>query len=151
MAKVQIKDHGYNALMKRMADAARTRGVVTVGIHEAEGSEPEGDSGATVGEVAAIHEMHGRSFVRAYTDSAEPELKDGLREVGRALMSGSAPSVEQGLEKFGLTAAAGMRDFVASGGVDEADSPETIERKGSATPLIETGNLVSKITHKVNK
>ena len=148
---VRVKDHGYDALMKRMAAATRKRGVVTVGIHEAEAAEPEGDSGATVGEVAAIQEMHGRSFVRASVDQNEGELQAGLRVVGRAVVSGSVASVDDGLERLGARAAAGMRDFVNSGEVSPADKPETIAKKGSSTPLVDSGNLVSKIAHKVAK
>ncbi len=147
-SKVTVKDHGYNALIQRLRAATAK---VTVGIHEADGSEPEGDGGATVAEVAAIQEMHGRSFVRPYVDQNEAALQSGLREAGQALVRGEVQSIDRALNTFGAKAAAGMRDFVTAGSVPKADKPETVARKGSSTPLVESGNLVSKITHKVSK
>lgn len=152
-SKVTVKDHGYNALMKRMRDAA---GKVTVGIHEEEGAEPEGDSGATVAEVAAIHELglggqEQRSFVRAYVDANEAQLNDDLRKIGQAVAGGQLASLEQGLERFGLKMVGGMRAFISDGSVQPEDKPATVERKGSSTPMLDDGILRSKITHKVEK
>lgn len=182
--KVRIRDidRGYAALLKRLGVrpkkghrgnskgavkrlAARAAGHsakpraantlrVTVGIHEEEGSEPEGDSGATVAEVAAIQELglagEQRSFVRAYFDQNEARAAGEIRTIGRALVTGKLSSLKQGAESFGAKAASGMREFIESGNLP-ADQPETVEHKGSSTPLIETGNLVSKITSKVSK
>lgn len=150
--KVTVKDRGYDALMKRLVAAAHKPAVVTVGIHEEEGSGPEGDSGATVAEVAAYAELglgqQQRSFVRSYVDRNEAELQDGMRKVGQALVTGEVASLDQALGSFGQKAAAGMRAQITDGD-EPTDKPETVERKGSSTPLVETGNLVSKITSKV--
>lgn len=153
-SSVRVKDHGYDALMKRMRDA--TKGAkVTVGIHEEEGVAPEGDSGATVAEVAAMHEFglgqEQRSFVRAYVDANEAQLNDDMRKIGQAVVSGQLSSTQQGLERFGLKVVGGMQTFISDGQVQPADKPATIARKGSSTPLLDDGILRSSITHKVEK
>lgn len=151
---VRERDNGAKALLKRLRAVAGKRPSVTVGIDEEEGSEPEGDSGATVAEVAAMHELglgqEQRSFVRAYVDENEAQLASDLSHVGVAFLNGKEPDIEQGLERFGAKAAAGMRGRI-TGGELPANDPETVEQKGSSTPLIDEGNLVAAITHKVQK
>lgn len=154
--RVRVKDHGYNALMARMAGAARKRGVVTVGIHEAEGSAPEGDSGLSVAEIAALHELglggqEERSFIRAYVDENEAEINEDLQKIVRGLVKGTVSTTEQGLERFGLKTVGGMQKRISDGGVHPEDKPATVARKGSSIPLLDDGILRSSITHKVEK
>lgn len=152
---VKTKNNGYDALIKRMVDAQQRR-TVTVGVHETEGSAPEGDGDITVAEVGAIHELglggqEERSFIRAYVDENEQSVNDSLRKIGQAIVKGTVPSVDIGLERFGLMAVGGMQKRISDGGVTPPDKPATIARKGSSTTLIDTGVLRSSITHKVEK
>lgn len=150
---VKVVDRGYNALLGRLVRGA---GKVTVGIHEQEGAAPEGDSGITVAEVAALHEFglggqEQRSFVRAYVDQRDAQIQGSMRQIGEGIVSGKIPSVEQGLEQLGAEAASGMQDFITSGSVQPEIKPATIARKGHATPLLNKGTLVGSITSKVTK
>jgi len=152
---VKIKDNGYDALIKRITDA-RTARKVTIGIHEEEGSELEGDGGLTVAEVGALHEFglggqEQRSFVRAFVDENEAQIGDDLRKIGDAVLAGKIESSEQGLERFGLKTAGDMQMRIRNGGVTPADKPSTIAKKGSSITLIDDGILWTKITHKVEK
>lgn len=151
-SSVRTKDHGYNALMKRIGGSPTAR--VTVGIHEAEGAAQEGDSGLSVAEVATLHELglggqEERSFVRAYVDENEETLKSDLRKIGVAVAKGTIATPEQGMERFGLKVVGGMQTRISDGGVSPENKPSTVAKKGSSTPLLDNGILRSSITHKV--
>lgn len=150
-SKVQVRDHGYNALLKRLSGGAKH---VTVGIHEAEGAQTEDEGDITVAEVAAMHELglgqEERSFVRGYVDDNEEVIAGQLKKLGEAVVKGQLPSTEQALERFGLVTVAGMQARI-SAGIEPANKPSTVAKKGSSTPLIDDGVMRSAITHKVEK
>lgn len=145
------RDRGYNALQRLVRDMARGR-AVTVGVHSGEGGAPAGNGALSVADVATIHEFGlgdnpERSFVRNFAD----EVRDEATKVEAKLVEGSIRSrrpVEDALERFGLWLTAKMQKRIR-GGIPPALDPATVERKGSSTPLIDTGQLVSSITHKV--
>jgi hypothetical protein len=145
------RDRGFNALERLTRDAARGR-AVTVGVHSGEAGEPSGESGLTVGDVATINEfglgdVPERSFVRAFADEVRDEAtKVEAKLVGAAITKRG--NVQDALEKFGLWLTAKMQKRIR-GGIAPPNDPATIARKGSSTPLINTGQLVSSITHEV--
>jgi len=144
------RDRGYRALVKRVGAAARGR-AVTVGVHSGEGGAPSSTGGGTVADIASIHEfglgVPERSFVRGWVDSNEDTANRLLREVGEAIVRGRY-NVDTGLDRAGLVMAASMQQRIR-GHIPPELSPATIARKGSSTPLIDTGQLVASITHKV--
>lgn len=140
---VSVKDRGYNALLKRMTQAAAN---VTVGIHEEEGSASEGD-GVTVAEVASFHEfglgVPQRSFIRDWFDENLEANNERLRKLAQAVATGKLASLQQALERFGLFAVGSIQQRMAQGiGEDKAD--------GTPATLVDTGQLRSSITSKVN-
>lgn len=161
-APIRDTDKGYKALMARLAKAA-SGARVTVGIHEAEGSKPaEGDSGdATLIEVAAYNEFGGpatdekplgnpprRSFIADWEDESVDEHREQLRKIGQAIVKGTIPSVEVGLDRFGLHAVGEVQQRIKAG-IEPENAESTIERKGSSTPLIASGQLWTSVTHHV--
>jgi hypothetical protein len=148
-SSVRVKDNGYNALMRRIRKGPAK---LTVGIHEAEGSQLEGEDGITVAEVAAMHELglgqEERSFIRGYVDDNEQQIADDLRKLGEAVISGKLASTEMALERFGLKTVGGIQARI-SDGIPPENKPSTVAKKGSSTPLIDDGILRSSITHKV--
>ena len=137
--------------MKRVDAAARGR-AVTVGVHSGEGGAPSATGGGTVADVASIHEfglgnVPERSFVRGWADENRQDNERTMRKIGEAVVRGDY-GVNEGLERAGLVFAASMQQRIR-GGIPPELSPATIARKGSSTPLIDTGQLVSSITHKV--
>ena len=150
-----IKDHdrGYNALKERLAKATEPiHG--TIGIHEAEGSAAEED-GTTVLDVAHFMEfgtdsIPPRSFVGDYSDENIDKNRERLRKIGKAVVKGTLPSMEIGMNRIGLLLVSEMQARIRSGIAPEL-SPATVERKGSSTPLIDTGQLWTSIRHKVTK
>lgn len=150
--KVTTRDNGANALLKRMR-ASKGPIAVTVGVHAEEGNAPHGE--ATNLDVAAFHEfgtehIPRRSFIADWADENEEKNRERLRKIGEAIVSGTVPSVEVGLERFGVLAVADVQKRIV-GGIDPPLSDVTIERKGSSTPLIDTGQLRSSVTYRVEK
>jgi len=158
--KIRDVDRGAKAMLERIAGATLTN--VTVGVHEAEGGEAHDEAdGLTILDVATMHEFGGtdedgnespprRSFIGDWADEAEQENKSDLRKISQAVIKGKVPSLEQGLERFGVLAVAKVQARIRSGIAPElADS--TKAQKGSSTPLISGGQLLGSITHVVKK
>lgn len=138
--------------------------VVTVGIHEEEGAvqhEQEDNFGegfgqssstVTVAEIGTIHEfglgVDERSFIRGWADENEAANKKRLRKIADAVVAGYISSPRMGLERFGLLAVGEIQSRIADGIAPQL-AASTVERKGSSVPLIDSGQLRSSITHRV--
>src|SRR5688572_7737129 len=141
--------------MKRLEQAGAG---VTVGVHEAEGSaSADGGDGETVLDVACINEFGGpdnnppaRSFIGAWSDENEDKNREALGKIGEALIKGTVPRLDVGLERFGLLAVADAQRRMVDG-IAPPNADSTVARKGSSTPLIAGGQLKSSITHQVVK
>lgn len=150
-AKIRDTDKGLKALMKRLGAGGAA---VTVGVHEAEGSAPEGDDGQTVLDVALFNEfgtedIPARSFIGAWSDEREGENRENLEKIGEAVLKGKLPSIRQGLERFGLVCVASIQERIVAG-IEPENAPSTVARKGSSTPLIDKGVLRGAIAHQVH-
>lgn len=154
MNRVTDRDKGAKALMKRLAQS----GEITVGIHEAEGSAAkEGDDDAgdmQLIDVAIVHEFGSedgriprRSFIRDWEDEKAEEHKGQLRQAGKAVIDGKLDA-ERALGRLGVLYQADIQKRI-SDGIDPANAQSTIDRKGSSKPLIDTGQLRTSVTHKV--
>lgn len=148
---IRDRDRGYKALMKRMHSAGASQSIATVGIHEAEGNQPEGD--VTLADIAAFAEFGTvteprRSFIVDWADENEQNHKQELRKIARAIVTGEIGSIELGLERFGLRAVGEIQKRIRDGIPPEL-AQSTIDAKGSSTPLIDQGTLWQSIRHKV--
>lgn len=148
--KVTDRDKGYRRLLKRL-DKARRGAAVTVGIHGPEGGAGH-SGGLTVAEVATFHEfgtgsIPARSFVRGWADEKETENEEVIRAVAEGIVKGTF-TTQQGLERIGTRFVASIQARIA-GGIGPALAPSTVVAKGSSVPLIDTGQLRSSITFKV--
>jgi hypothetical protein len=149
---VKVTDKGADALLKRMRTARGTH-AVTIGVHAEEGAAPHGE--ATLLDVAAFHEFGTertprRSFVADWSDENEHKNRERLEKIGVALAEGKVPSVEVGLARFGVLGVADVQKRMVSG-IAPPLADVTIERKGSSTPLIDSGQLKSAITYRIEK
>jgi hypothetical protein len=153
--RLRDTDQGLNALKTRIAGM---RGVsVSVGIHEAEGSEPaEGSEDVTLAEVAAFNEFGGpdnnppqRSFLAAWSDENLDENRELFRRSAQAVVKGKLPSMAVALERLGLRFVGEIQQRIRSG-IEPENADSTVERKGSSTPLIDSGQLWGSVTHSVN-
>jgi hypothetical protein len=149
-------DAGYKALFRRLEDAKGL--VLTVGVHGPEGAAEhaveEGEPPLTVADVATIHEYGlgnnpERSFIRAWADENKSQNEQTLLKIGQACVRGRYDATT-GLNRAGLLFVAQIQRRIRAG-IAPPLSPVTIARKGSSTPLINTGQLWTSIRHKVGK
>lgn len=142
-------DKGFNALFGRIKGAKPV--VLTVGIHDAEGSMPDGNGSATIAEVGTFHEfgigVPQRSFIRAWADENEAKNQDTLRKIGANILKTGGDPI-QGLNRAGVRFVAEIQGRMVAG-IDPENAASTIRQKGSSTPLIDTGQLKSSITYKI--
>lgn len=151
MSGVTIKDNGANALLKHLRDAAAHPRTVKVGVlADRPKNEHGGGSGAmSLIEVAAVHEfgtdtVPQRSFIRATVDEHRTEI-DALETALMAQIVRGEITEEQALNLLGAKIASWMQARIAQGIPPEL-KPETIARKGSSKPLIDTGQLRSSLS-----
>lgn len=150
--KVTVKDRdkGAKALQQRL-DFAKGR-VITIGIHGEEGAHPDGDSGLTVAEVATINEfgegdVPARPFVSSWAEANESNVKRDFSNLGKAIVKGKI-TPERGLDLLALKYSDQVKAHARSG-IAPPNAPSTIAKKGSDTTLVDTGQMVSSITGKV--
>jgi hypothetical protein len=145
--RIVDRDRGYRALLKRLR-RARKRRAITVGVH----SDTGGHGALSVVDIASIHEfglgtVPERSFLRAWFDRERIENERIMVRLAESVIAGKN-TVDVALEKMGLVFVGGLQKFVRAG-IPPALAPATVARKGSSTPLIDTGQLVSSMLHKV--
>lgn len=148
-AKIRDTDKGFQAFLERAREASKGAGV-SVGVHAAEGAEAE-EGGLTVLDVAIFNEfglgVPERSFLRAWIDENTAVNTELLRRAAVMALKGGK-TLPQALELLGMKFAGGIQSRIAQG-ISPANAPATIAKKGSSTPLIETGQLRQAITHLV--
>lgn len=154
---VQDRDKGLKTLLKALANYD-----LTVGIHEAEGSQLSEDGDATIAEIGYFHEygtttedgevhIPERSFLRDYIDENEALNNKRLTKLFQKVISSKGTfSAQTALNQFGLHAVGEIQKRISDGIEPELDD-RTIARKGSSVPLIDTGLLRSSITHQLRK
>ncbi len=135
------------AIRQRMT----TPGGVYVGIPSAAGQYEDGTPLAVIGAVHEFGRADGsipeRSFLRvplrANQETYRKIIARGLQDV----VEGNA-SLNQVFNQVGARAAGDSQEAI-SAGIPPPNAQSTIERKGSSTPLIDTGRLRQSITHVV--
>ena len=155
--RVTDRDRGYKDLRKRLFGTANPK--ISVGILEADADAPakggSKDEPLTILEVAIINEFGSedgkhppaRSFIRAWFDGARGDIQERLNKEMLGVVAGKRTK-EQALDRVGLWAVGEIQKRIAAG-IDPANADSTIARKGSSTPLIDTGQLRSSISYKV--
>lgn len=152
MGRVDIKDEdrGYRDLVKRLF-GLRTKARIDVGILEDKEHGEEG--GATLLEIGTYNEfgtatIPERSFIRAWFDEDEPHLREQLAALMASVVEGKRTK-EQVLEIMGQYCVGRIQARMAEG-VAPPNAPSTVARKGSSTPLIDTGILRASISYRVD-
>lgn len=147
-AKIDTKM--WDQLRKKLPEGAH----VQVGVIGAAGSATT-DSGITMIELAAIHEFGSpkagipeRSFIRSTFE--RPEVLEQLNVMARGyarLVVADKITWDVALGRLGAWAAAEIKGAIKKKlTTGPALAPATIVRKGSSTPLIDTGRLINAIT-----
>lgn len=160
---VRDTDHGYNALVDRLFKFAKPR--IEVGILAGAGAD-EAKTGEAVGEgltllEAAIFNEFGttdaegnihvpaRSFIRAWFDENEAALRQELTGLMRDVVAGKRTK-EQILQMLAVRCVGEIQQRIADG-LDPENRHSTVEKKGSSTPLIATGQLRAGVTSRITE
>lgn len=149
--RITDTDHGAKALAARIAKMKK--GQVDVGIFADQGSaqKNKASAGLTVLDVASFHEfglgVPERSFLRGYVDENKQRVRGMIKALAAQVDQGKLTQ-EMALERLGMTIVGEIQKRISQG-IPPPNAPATIARKGSSTPLIDTGQLRSSITHKV--
>ena len=144
------KDKGAVARLAAIMELKRR--VVEVGVlGDRAAAEAAGESGKTVADIATYNEfglgVPKRSFIRGYVDENRQPIGDLMVRMCKAVAAGKL-SAANGFTALGLKLAANIQERI-SRGIAPANAPETIKRKGSSKPLINTGQLRSSIVPRV--
>ena len=143
-------DRGYAAMVKRVF-GLRSKAHVDVGILD---SGADHGGGVSVLDVAMWQEfgtntIPERSFIRAWFDEDEPNLRQELTTLMQSVVEGKRTK-DQALELLGQRAVARVQARMSEG-VPPPNAPSTVRRKGSSTPLIDKGALRSSISYRVEQ
>lgn len=117
-----------------------SRGQFTIGVHGAEGSESYAD-GPTIADIAEAAEFGlgqpMRSWLRGWFDESKSEIESILQSQFE-LAATRGESFDWAAERVALWAQASIQRRIRNG-ISPPNAQETIDKKGSSTPLIDTG------------
>lgn len=158
MAVTRDIDRGYRALVDRIYGMGSPK--IRVGILDGDvPKEPSGGDAVTLLQVATWNHfgvenadgsphIPARPFISAWFDENEARLRQELAILMRAVVAGKYTK-EQILALMGQRCVGEIQARIAEG-VDPPNAESTIKRKGSSKPLIDTGQLRSGVTYKVD-
>ena len=139
-------DLGWSKLFREMKELDKK--AVKVGIQAGETTEDGENDLAYIGGVHEFGSEDGtipqRSFIRAGVDNKMGEIKNLSQVVSGKIIDGM--SVNTGLNLIGLGVTGIIQEYISSGNFTPL-KPNTIARKGSSKPLIDTGHLRQSIRH----
>ncbi len=152
-----VVDHGYTALMKRVAGLSEPASIA-VGILARDAQTEDGavtvlDVGTwnefgTVGPDGRTH-VPSRSFIRDWVDGNRKRAQGILKKLLQRVIAGELTE-DAALEQFGAWAKGQIQLRIARG-VPPPNAASTVARKGSSTPLIDTEVLRSSIDFEVRR
>jgi hypothetical protein len=155
---VKLSDKGLKSFRDLFG---RKTAYLKVGVFGDKGNAQAANGSITVAELAAIHEfglgVPERSFLRSYFDANEALLTSAIVRLTKSLidqvLKNKKPATVQQqsnvLNKLGLFIVGGIQARISAGEITPPLAESTIARKGSSTPLIDTGQLRSSISHEV--
>lgn len=148
-SKIQVKDSRQYRKLK--TEVRRGGGTVDVGIFGAKAQAGhDGSGGITVGEVAYIHELGlgvpERSWLRGWYDPGRVVRDRQMRKRAELVASGRM-TLKVFLGQYGARFVGEIQQRIANH-IPPPLAQSTIDRKGSDTPLIDTGQLRASITWK---
>ncbi|MBZ7262482.1 hypothetical protein FMK81_13295 [Klebsiella oxytoca] len=135
--------------LKEIQDRITAKKRVLVGLPAGSGNYDEGAPIVVIGAVQEFGSADGRvperSFLRVPLYQNIDNIKKGFAALTSQVTRGEI-SAFQMLDQIGARAVGYCVEAI-EGGIEPANAESTIRRKGSSTPLIDTGILKSKITH----
>ena len=92
-----------------------------------------------------------RPFLEPAIEKDRDNIEWRLREATLAVLEGDTARAEAILKKLGMETASAVQNYFEGDDGWLPNSPETIERKGSDLPLVDTGALRKSITYVIEK
>lgn len=154
---VRVIDRGANKVLR--TTSKRRKSHVDVGVIGKKASAPKRGTGSrtiTVADVAEWAEFGigqpQRSWLRAWVDSNEGLINDRIDAETRKVLEGKQTQA-QALKRIGVWLQGELQQNIANHPDNgfQANAASTIAKKGSSTPLIDTGQLRSSISHRVEE
>lgn len=142
-------DRGWDAIVALRGQ----RGAAKVGVVGTKALAHHGKEALTNAELALVHEfgvegrIPERSFIRQSFDTNRIRYIEILKKLARAVLDRKI-TLRQALEVLGFAAASDTRNLIRTS-IPPPNSPFTIEKKGSSTTLVDTGQLINSVTHLV--
>lgn len=151
-ATTQIKGgQGAGTRIGQLRERLRQNAAVYVGVPKGEGVYEDGAPLAVIGAVHEFGSADGhipeRSFLRVPLRAAQDEIA-AIFKNQLHLVVDSSLTARQLMEQVGARGAAISQEAI-SGGIAPGNKASTVARKGSSTPLVDTGRLRQSITYKV--
>lgn len=144
---VKDQDRGYRDLLVRLKKAKTS---VSVGILQEEGAQEHGKT--TVLDVATYNEfglgVPERSFLRAWFDLNHKTVREQFSKLMRKVVKGL--ELQNALDQLGLWMVGSIQKRITEH-IPPPNAESTKKRKGSDVPLIDTGQLRSSVTHRVER
>lgn len=133
--------------LERTLRFLEARGVITTGVHGDEGEQLHDSEGVSIADVASFAEFGlgqpQRSWLRAWFDENSHRLEAMLAKQLQAAMT-AGESFEWAMERTALWMQADIQRRIRNR-ISPPNAASTIARKGSSTPLIDTGVFRSAI------
>lgn len=135
------------ARIERTLRFLEARGVITTGVHGEEGEQLHDPEGVSIADIASFAEFGlgqpQRSWLRAWFDENSERLEAMMAKQLQAAMS-AGESFEWAMNRVALWMQADIQRRIRNR-IAPPNRPSTIARKGSSTPLIDTGVFRSAI------
>lgn len=154
---VEDKDMGWSRIVDLLTKELAAEPHVLVGVREAAGAheDEDGNSGElTIAAVALFNEygttngvVPERSFLRSTVDTNRARYLK-LLGVGVGAAIDGTRSMDQSFDLVGIKAVGDIQQAIADG-IEPENADSTVERKGSSTPLIDSGQLRQAIDYEV--
>lgn len=171
-SRVKVDVAKWEAIQKRIAEIDNMH--VKVGVLAEAGGDATNAEGLTMIELAAIHEfgvtitlgartrlsdrrslgattivIPERSFIRRTFTDQEAKFAKFLTKLSRQYLANKI-ELKDALGLLGLLAVSEIKKTITEKRVTPDITQETKDRKGSSTPLVDTGQLINSIHHVVS-
>ncbi len=143
------RDRGFRKLVDVMR---RSKKALLVGLPGESGNRKHPDGNLTLADLASYLEfgtdtIPARPFLSGTIDANMSAYKKASETIADKVVTGQL-DLERGLEALGERILTDIRRNIIAG-VPPGNAPATILKKGSSTPLIDTGHLLGSLNYQV--
>ncbi len=147
---LKIRDRGARKF-RQLRIALRGGVEIDIGVSKKDGGKLHANGRSTIAEIATIHELGlgvpRRSFLRSWFEENQSTILAQIRAAGRLAFKRRTP-IDAQAKILGEQFVRQVQGRIA-GGVPPPNALSTIDRKGSATPLVDTETLMQAISAEV--